>query len=351
MRRYALGLTILLAAFLSVVLNACVPAQSVAPAATPSGSTELDKLDVCMSQSPVNVLLTYAAAHGLFAKYGLDVTLHEVASGTDSAAALVAGNFDLCQVAGSAVVNAALAGHDLVIAGGIVNQQLYSLVVAPNVGGADDLRSKVVAANRPGGSADTALRQALQQLGLDPDVDVTIVAMGGQGERLAALASGQIAGTVMSVPDTAKARELGYPILLDAADLAIPYQHTTIATSRAFLAENRAVLTAFMQAVGEATAQMRQDRAGTLAALAQLLLMDPQQDAAYLAEAYDGLVMNAIDLVPIPNLAGVQTLIDEGKRENPTASDISPASIVDASIVRELESRGFYASLPGAPAP
>lgn len=347
-RRYNVGFLIL---FTAVLLNACIPAQAVVPAAEPTAPPQRTKLEVCMSQSPVNVLLAYAAAHDLFARHDLDVTLHEIGSGTDSAAALVAGDFDLCQVAGPAVVNAALAGHDLVIIGGIVNQQLYSLVVAPDVTSADDLRGKTVAANRPGGSADTAMRQALQQLGLTPDVDVTIVAMGGQGERLAALESGQIAGTVMSVPDTAKARELGYRILLDAADLAIPYQHTTIATRRAVLAEKRPALTAFMQALGDATAQMRQDRAGTVAALAELLLMDPQQDAAYLAEAYDGLVQKAIDLVPNPNLAGVQTLIDEGKRENPTAADIRPETIVDAGIVRGLESSGYYAALPGAAAP
>lgn len=348
MRRYLVGLSILLVA---MALTACVPAQSVVPPAASTASGQLTKLNVCMSQSPVNVLLAYAAAHDLFVKYGLDVTLHEVASGTDSAAALVAGDFDLCQVAGSAVVNAALAGHDLVIVGGIVNQQLYSLVVAPDIDSAAGLRGKVVAANRPGGSADTAMRQALQKLGLTPDADVTIVAMGGQGERLAALASGQIAGTVMSVPDTAKARELGYRILLDAADLGIPYQHTTIATSRAFLDQDRPALSAFMRAVGDATAQMRQDREGTVAALAQLLLMDPQQDAAYLGEAFDGLVQKAIATVPYPNPAGVQTLIDEGRRENPTAVDISPDSLIDASIVRELESSGFYRSLPGSTAP
>ncbi len=303
-----------------------------------------------MSQSPVNVLLAYAAAHDLFARHGLDVTLHEIGSGTDSAAALVAGDFDLCQVAGPAVVNATLAGHDLVIVGGIVNQQLYSLVVAPDVTRAEDLRGKAVAANRPGGSADTAMRQALQQLGLTPDVDVTIVAMGGQGERLAALESGQIAGTVMSVPDTAKARELGYPILLDAADLNIPYQHTTIATSHAYLDQNRSVLSAFMQALGEATVQMQQDRAGTIAALADLLLMDPVQDAAYLAEAYEGLVLKAIAAVPYPNQAGVQTLIDEGRRENPGAVDLAPDQVIDASIVEALETSGFYRSL-AAPTP
>jgi ABC-type nitrate/sulfonate/bicarbonate transport system substrate-binding protein len=43
------------------------------------------------------------------------------------------------------------------------------------------------------------LREALSQAGLNPDKDVVILAIGGSGDRLAALASGTVDATPLDV--------------------------------------------------------------------------------------------------------------------------------------------------------
>lgn len=310
-----------------------------APAAAPTA------LKFCASASPLLVLPAYALDRGIFLKYGLDVQLDEIGSGTDSSTALVAGTDAVCQVAGSSIVNAALAGHDLVLIGGIVNQQLYSLVVQSGIQSASDLKGKSVAVNRAGGASDIVMRQALQLLGLVPDRDVTILQMGAQGDRLKAMQSRQIAGSLFSVPDTSKARALGFHILVDVSQLNSPYQHTAIATSRKFLASDRPRLVALMQALSDATARMKQDRQGTIAVMAKELLLDPIKDAAYLDEAYDVLIQKYIPQKLYPNRDGVQELIAQARLENPSALDLKADDLLDSSIVSELDTGGFIQSL------
>lgn len=330
---------------LCLAIGACMPAETPllvgGEGAADSAPTTAPRLSVCMSNSPVNVVPAYAQARGLFQKHGLEVELLDTGGGSDTITALVAGDFDLCQAAGSAAVNAVVGGHDLVLVAGIVNQQLYSLVVRPEIAGSQDLVGKAVAVAGPGGASDRVMRTALQALGLQPDKDVAVLSVGGQGERLAAMETGQVVGTVISVPEVSKAIQLGYHVLLDPSDLDTPYQHTTIVVPREFLDSHRGEVTAFVKALVEAITMMKQDREGTMAVLADILKMDTVADADFLAEAYDVLVQKYVADTPYPSRDGVQALLDEAASENPAALSMDPDTLIDASIVKELEDTGF----------
>ncbi len=346
MKHYSWLISLILFSALLVGCGAASTAETDGGNEAGDSSTALTSVDVCYSSpSGTQSVAPYAFEKGLFEKHGLEVNLTYINSGSKAATALVAGDVDFCQIAGAAVVNAAVAGEDVAIIGGLFNTYVYSLMVVPDIELVEDLRGEALAISRAGSASDAAIRAALKGLGLTPDEDVAIMAVGGQGERLAAMETGSVVGTVVSVPQTVEAKEQGYRELLDMSKLGTPYQHTAIATTHSYIEANRETTLNFMKAIAEAIALMKQDRDGAIEVMGQYLLLDVEEDAPSLNEAYDVLIQNYLPQVPSPTVEGVQTLLDGLVAENPAAAETDPAVAVDLSIVEELESGGFIDGL------
>jgi NitT/TauT family transport system substrate-binding protein len=281
----------------------------------------------------------------LFEKYGLEVKLVYINSGTKAVTALLAGDVDICQIAGSAVVNAVAAGQDAVMIAGLYNTYPASLMVTASIKTAQDLHGKALAITQPGSSTDVGTRLALKQLGLEPDKDVALLAIGEEGARMAAMEAGQVAGSLLTSPDTLIGRQKGYTTLLDLGATNIPYQHTGIATTRKYIAAHPAEVENFMKAVLEAISLMKKDPAGTKTTMAKYLLLDPDKDAASLEDAYQSLILNGLSDIPYPTLPGIQTLIDYQSASNAAVGQITPDQVVDLSILNALQDSGFIAQL------
>lgn len=322
----------------TLLLMGCVPIGSA-----DNATTVKTPLKVCYSAvgTVTQSLPIYAFEKGIYAKYGLDVQLVNIEGGDKATAALIAGQMDICQVAGSAVVNGVVAGADVVLIAGLVNTYAFYLITRPEIQSAADLQGKTVAISSPGGSTDAATRLALQSLGLRPEQDVTIVSMNSESNRLAAMATGAIAGTVIGVPMQAKARELGYHKLVDIAALKIPYPNTTFATSHAFIADHHDTALRFIQANIEAIATMKQDKAGAIAAIAKFMGLDGEKDTAMLEETYQEFVLGYLPDMPYPEAEGVQTILDGLVAKNPAAAKITPADVIDTSLLDEIAKSGF----------
>ncbi|MFN8443069.1 MAG: ABC transporter substrate-binding protein [Caldilineaceae bacterium] len=340
------GLLTRYSCLLLLLLAACQPVQAPTMAQQSASTPALTPLKVCYSSnSATQSVALYAYEQGLFAKYGLAVELIYIEGGSTATAALMAGEADICQIAGAAVINSVVAGSDLVLIGGLFNTYPYSLMVRPEIQAPADLKGKALAISDPGSASDAAIRAALLSLGLQADQDVTLLATGGQGARLAAMETGAVAGTVVSVPETAVARASGYHELMDMAALQTPYQHTAIATSRHLIAEKRTVVTHFLQATLAAISQMKQDQAGVTAVLAKYLSLDPQKDAAVLSEAYSKLISRYLPSLPYPTVEGVQLQLDALVAENPNAAHFKAADVVDTTLLAEIEGSGFLTQL------
>jgi hypothetical protein len=70
-----------------------------------------------------------------------------------------------------------------------------------------------------------AIIVGLKHLGLDPDRDkITLVAAGTEPERLAGLASGSLAGTVIAPEFRSRMESLGLNVLADLRTMTIPWE-------------------------------------------------------------------------------------------------------------------------------
>ena len=67
-----------------------------------------------------------------------------------------------------------------------MNTLPYELIVQESIKTAQQLKGKSIGISRLGSSSDVIARVFLKNLGLEPDRDVTILQVGGSGERVAA---------------------------------------------------------------------------------------------------------------------------------------------------------------------
>ena len=333
-----------------LLLAACRPARlpDAAQISPPSGDApQLTKVNVCYTaHNPTQSISWYAREQGIFAQYGLDVNLVLLSGGGPKVvAALLSGEVDFCHTGGGPIINAAVAGADVVLVASLFNTYLYSLMVHPTIKQPDDLKGKVVASGKLGSSSDLIIRVALQHLNLIPDQDVTILQAGDQGERLTLMDTGQVVGTLVSIPETINAQANGYHALLDLSTLNLPQVTSAIATSRSNLTAHPDTAVAFMQAIVTAIARMKQDEAGSKTVIADFLELDPATDATLIAESYTVLIQQHLAEIPYPTEAGIQVNLDILEQENPAARDFNPADVVDVSILRQLDESGFIRKL------
>src|SRR5206468_8111235 len=84
---------------------------------------------------------------------------------------------------GSAVVNSALAGSDVIMVAGGATSLDYWLMSRPEIKKAEQLKGGSVAISNFGAASDFVARYALDKIGLTPGKDVTIVQAGGISDR------------------------------------------------------------------------------------------------------------------------------------------------------------------------
>lgn len=328
---------------LSFIIATLLLAGCLSPVAAPNALAPVNVCYVKGASSQVAGL--YAFEKGLFQKHGLQVKLIAMESGSKAATALIAGDLDICLMSGTSIINGVAAGADPVMIGGLINTYIYSLMVTPEIQTPADLKGKVLATNQAGGATDVAIRATLKHFGLQPDVDVMLLAAGSQGERLVAMEAGQAVGTIVTVPESVQATKKGFHQLFDVASLQMPVSYVTVSSTRSYLAANRSLALAFMRAISESVAAMKKDKPGTIEVLAKYLLLDVTTDADSLNEAYAVLVNKYMSTVPYPTIEGIQAEIEILKVENPQVATLDPETVVDMSLVRELEESGWFKQL------
>ena len=173
-----------------------------------SAQTKLEKLHVGYNSAQAGSLapIWITKEAGIFKKHGLDVELLFIPGGPTAAAALMSGEVPFTVVVGPAVVSSNLAGSDLVMIAGIVNTFAFQIVTVKGISSYQQLKGKRLGVNRYGASPDVAARFALKHMGIDPK-ELTILQLGEQSTRLAAMMAGQLEAAVFMPPITTMTRK------------------------------------------------------------------------------------------------------------------------------------------------
>ncbi len=304
------------------------------------------KLAVGYSGLSADQLVIWVAKDtGIFAKNNLDVQAIYFSGGTTSVMAMISGDTPIIQASGPGIVSAGLAGADPVyVVGGIVSLD-YWLMTQPEIKTPEQLRGGTIAVARFGGAADFVARYALARLDLTPGKDVTLLQVGSTPERMAALETRRVTGSVLVPPGKFVAQKKGFYLMADVASLGLAYQHQGGVTTRRFLRERPDVVRNFVKSYIEAVHRMKTDRPTGMKIAARYLHLE---DKELLQKTYDSSIdEKKLPAKQYPTLEGLKTILDQFSQKDAKARGAKPQDFVDARFVEEFDKSGYIDSLYG----
>jgi NitT/TauT family transport system substrate-binding protein len=321
-----------------IVFASFVLLMAAAPA-----SAQLRKLNIAYTAtSPYQAVLIIAKEAGIFKKHGLDPQLILTPGGSLGFQAMMGGDVAMVMADGSAAVTSNLAGADVVIIASFLNTFPYSLISIPEVKKVDQLVGGKVAISRFGSATDVGVRMSLAKVGLNPDKDVTILQIGTQTTRFAALQSKQVQATIITPPFTLTARKQGYNTLVDMAQLNIPFELTAFLTRRSFIKTQREMVAQVVTALAEAVHFYKREKEPSIKILSRYLQTN---DHEALEETYREVALKTLPEKPYATLPGIQVIIDELAQKNPKAKSARPEDFIDMSFVKKLDDEGYFERL------
>jgi NitT/TauT family transport system substrate-binding protein len=277
--------------------------------------------------------LWIAADRNLFAKYGLNVDIRYIAPAT-ATQALIGKNLDIINPGGE-IVEAGLNGEPVVYIAGILNRAVMSIYAKPEIRSLADLKGKVLAVTVPGATTDFAARVLLQQARLTPGKDVKILYLKGMVEILAGINQGNADAGIFTSPTTLKAQHAGLKELVNVTEQNIPMIHAALASTREYIKTRPDNVRRFLQAYLEGIKIAR-----TEPDLAKQVIgkYTKTTDAVDLENSYQTF-LPAWERLPLVPAAAVQTLLNFATHSG--AKSAKPESLIDNSLLSELEKSGF----------
>jgi NitT/TauT family transport system substrate-binding protein len=322
-------------AFLFIV-SALFPLSAYSAESAPE---RLEKLIIAYSSISGNMApLWITHERGFFRKNGLDVQIVFIESGSTAVQSLTNKEVAFAQMAGAGVLQSRLRGSDVVMIAGFLNTLDYQLMVEKSITRPEQLKGKSMAVSRFGSSSDFATRYALEKFGLVPQKDVSIMEIGSQPARFAALESGKIQAAMIAVPLTVRAKALGFQVLADLQMLGLEYQHTGLATTQALIKSRPDLVRNVMKAYVEGIHYYKTNRPESIAILAKYLKTN---DSELLNEVYTDLGLTLTPQKPYPTLRGIDIMVREMAARDPKAKAARPEEFVDLTFIKELDSSGY----------
>lgn len=310
-----------------------VLAKVLAGPDAPARAQGLTSLNVGMSFINLDgVAVWIAQDKGFFEKYGLTTTILSFQGGARAIAALAAGDVPVALLAGSDVIGARSHGFPVTMVAGIINKIPYDFVVAKNITSPSQLKGSKGAISGFGSSSDFAARYGLAKLGVNPS-DATLLQVGNETSRLAALQSGQIQFTVLTAGLDLEAFDLGFKPLLKLYTLDQPYQHTGVAVNTNWAKTHGAVLDSFLKGIVTADVWMK----NPLNVAAALALIHPHLPIkeVNLKKGFQLYRDRFYEVYPFVTVPGLEFILKERKIDKP-ATDF-----YDNSYVQALQAANF----------
>jgi NitT/TauT family transport system substrate-binding protein len=271
----------------------------------------------------------------LFEKYGNQVQLIFIQGASSAAAALSSDDAQVGMFSPQVVISTP--ALDLVMFGRLGNTMDNRIFARKGIKNIKEV--KRIAISRFGSNADFAARYLLQREGLRPDVDVALLQVGNQSNRIAAVETNNADAAMLTPPMTLQARKLGMNLLLDASKLGIPYSSLFFVSRRPYVAKSRTDLVNFTKAMIEGVHLYKSNKEFSMKVLAKYMKVQDREVLEENFREYD------FPLKPYPSKEYFELPIQEVGKKDPKILKENPERFVDMSLVRDLDTSGFIDKL------
>ncbi len=313
------------------------------PSAVLSQGGSLKKIHVGVpAVSMGNIVIFFAKEAKLFEKHGLDAEVVLMQGSGIASRALVAGSVQISPIATPAVMNAVLAGSDMVILGHTMPGVVQFLMVRPDIKKTEDLKGKTIGVTTFGSLGDFLVRHLAKIKGLHPDKDFALLQTGGDADRFIALKQGRIQASNLSHPAYILAQRAGFMVLWDFFK-EVDYPWSEIASRRSIIQQDRDLIMRYMRAHIEGIARFKQEPEFAKRVIKKTLRLNLTDDTLA-HESWELFAKHRL-AAPYPNIKGMKTSYDYVGLTRPDVHKHKPEEFVDASFVEELDKSGFIKKL------
>jgi NitT/TauT family transport system substrate-binding protein len=278
--------------------------------------------------------LWVAREAGMFKEYGIETKLIYMEGGRLSIQSLLSGTTQFMTGDAVSALTAVAGGADIVLLASAKNVLPYVFAVSKDVRRNEDLKGKIIATSQVGGRAGEIARMAVKNMGLDPDKDVTYLAVGGTMSRLAALSTGRVQAAPISHIMVPVAEERGLRVMqLEPIPLIIDALWTT----RKYAEENPQMLNNVLRAYVRGIATLVREREKSMNIMRKYMRVS---DTRVIQNAYEG-YRKDVDRVPIPSDKAIQTTLEITHRLAPKLAGIDIKKHLYFGPVQRLKEEGF----------
>jgi len=286
--------------------------------------------------------LWIAVEERLGRKYGLD--LKAIYAGRIRPQQLLAsGEVPFVMASGTGALTSHILGvKDQVIVMTTMNKVNSAIFSRSDIKSAEELRGKTIATGRPGAFGEMMVRYVLRaKLGLVPDRDVKLLAIGEAQLAFPALERGVVQAASLTIPFTLIAKKMGYRELIDYDKAGVVYPYNTVTTLRQTPAKSADLTEKFLKTMIEGIYLSKTDKEKSLAVLKKYMKGTSDD---ILEETYQ-YAKSAVEDVPTPSLDITKTALEILSYQYPQAKETDPNLIIDTTIMKRIEQSGFIKAL------
>jgi len=315
-------LVLLLVLWLGVVLaNPDIRAQTLKP------------LNIGLTGKTIStVFFEIGLQKGYYRQHGLDPKLIVVRQSDILTKAVLGGELNAMTILPTAVV-ASMRGLPIRTVAVTVDQAPYVFLGRPQVKTIGELRGKKLALSSLGGMTYYVVRSVLLQNRLDPDRDITMLAIGGTEARMGALSAGFVDATLVVAPLNLKLERQGYTRLAWVPDY-VRFPLTGIAVTPEYLQSNRESVAALLKATSAAIAYVKQNKSDSVGFIKKYLEFS-EEDAV---NGYEFLIKNTPDKLIADDATMKQAMEFAGQSLNlKSGSGLDISKVRDWSVAQSIK--------------
>lgn len=279
---------------------------------------------------------------GIFRKHGLDVELLYVAGGGRAGQVVQSGEVPIGVFTGGAVINANLAGGDLVVIASSMNVMTFVVMARPEIKRPEDLKGKKIGVSRFGSATDFGLRYVEEQWPIKRQRDFAVIQVGGVTDVYNALRAGALDAAVINAELAILARREGFRELADIAKMGINFPTSSAITTRSFIKRNENTVRKFVRGFVEGVHFAKTQRGPAIKIMQKYLR---SSDAAMFDELYEMYIIRNIPRIPRPSPESLKTVMDQMVETDPRVANLKPEQFIDARFFQELDKEGFIQKL------
>ncbi|MBP1845726.1 NitT/TauT family transport system substrate-binding protein [Rhizobium petrolearium] len=238
-----------------------------------SASAQEKTLKIGAAQTSAGSLpIIIADQKGLLKAEGLSYERFDFKGGGPAVQALASGSIDMCICAAEHAVRLQEQGLGGKVLVSLLDHHSYALLTSADSTAKSlaDLKGQKIGITSAGSLTDTTMRYAIHKLGLDPDKDFQLIAVGRAGAQQAAIKAGVVAAGMFTTPDIqiTLGESKDFKIVEDFRTLAYPTNGLIVTDG--WLKENPETAAKVVHAVKTALADIQKDPTILTGALKEL---------------------------------------------------------------------------------